>query len=351
LIGRDDLRAALPGWIAARVLVAVAWLVMLALVGLDVYDTRPAAMDGLFAWDADHYRDIAEDGYASTAVADSRFYPLLPVLGLNALGLILLVNIGALLGAALVHRLTLDVTGDGDLARRATTLVSLAPPAFCLVWAYSESLFIALTALHLLCLQRRSWIGAGIAGTLAALTRPFGVLLAIPALVTAVRARDGARAGVVRAFAVLAPIAATAAWLWWVSQQYGDVSVPFDVQADLRDGARFPPFRIVEVMAELVVEPLGNGRHAPAALLAVVLAWVTWRRFPLSWALYAAASVLIMLSAANLDSIERYVLSIVPLVVAGAALACGRWWRPVLAVSCAGLLVTTILAWDGRYVP
>jgi hypothetical protein len=346
LIGRDDLRAALPGWIAARLLVGLAWLIMLALVELGAYDARPVTMDGLFAWDADHYRDIAEDGYGATAVADSRFYPLLPTLGMNALGLVVLVNAAALLAAAAVHRLTVEETSDGDLARRATTLVSLAPSAFCLAWVYAESLFIALTALHLLFLHRRSWVGAGVAGALAALTRPF----AIPALVEAIRARDRATPAL-RALPVVAPLAAAAGWFWWVSQQYGDVMVPFDVQADLRDGARFPPFRIVEVLAELVVEPLGNGRHAPAALLVVVLVWVTWRRFPLSWALYAAASALIMLSSTNLDSIERYVLSIVPLVVAGAALARGRWWRVVLVASCAGFLVSTLLAWDGRYVP
>jgi hypothetical protein len=136
-----------------------------------------------------------------------------------------------------------------------------------------------------------------------------------------------------------------------VGQHYGDATVPLDVQADLRDGTRFPPFRVVEALGELIVEPLGDGRHTPTVALILVLTWIVWRRLPLAWTLYAGAAALVMLSAANLDSLERYVVGTVPFVVAAAQIVSARWWRVVIALSSVALVGLTALAWDGRYVP
>src|SRR5690606_13741427 len=135
-------------------------------------------LQGLFGWDGVFYRAIAEQGYASSSVETARFHPLYALLGWNEVGLIVLANVAALLAAALVHRLVVEVLGDRDLARRSATVVGIAPPAFCLVWAYSEGVFLVLSAFALLAMHRRWWWWAAAAGALATLTRPTGVLLA-----------------------------------------------------------------------------------------------------------------------------------------------------------------------------
>jgi hypothetical protein len=374
-----------PGWIAARVLVAVAWganavLVDRRLDGVDPVTTTQV----LFAWDGAYYRDLAELGYANVAPDSIRFHPLLPMVGGNGFGILLVANLGALVAAMLVHRLVVVVLADRDAARRAATLVGLASPAFCMVWAYAEGPFLALAAGQLLALRARRWWLAGALGVLAALTRPAGLLLALPALIEALQAnlpRDRALFGADRAAssetlanlpreralfgadraagsrwvgplaAVAGPVVGTGAFLWWAGDLTGDRLAPLRVQDHLRGGFVLPPWRLVQGLGELVTDPFGDGLHTPFAIGMVALLWVCWRRLPISWAALATVSVAVNLAAENLNSIERYAYGTVPLLVALAVVTGGRWWRPTIVVSSLGFVGMTTLAWYGTLVP
>ena len=351
---QDDLRAAVPGWIAARAVVAVAWLVNLVLVEVRLDGVDPTATDqGLYAWDGSYYRALAELGYAGADPDGIRFHPLVPLLGVNGVGILLLANVSALVAAALVHRLVVVVMDDRDLARRSATLVSIAPPAFVLVWAYAEGPFLLLSAAVLLALHRRWWWTAAALGSLATLTRPSGLLLALPAAVEgwrAWRASDlRARAGIVAA--VVGPFAGFAAFLLWVEEATGDWLAPLRVQDDFRDGTVFPLLRLAEGLGEVVTDTLGDGLHVPFAFAMIALAWWAWRHLPLSWSALAIATVVSNLSAGNLNSIERYAFGCVPLVVAFAGVAGGRWWRPAVVLSILAMLGMAVLAWQGELVP
>jgi hypothetical protein len=353
---RADLRAAVPGWIAGRVVVGVAWAIQLVDVQLRLDGDQPHhASLGLFAYDADVYRDIAEQGYAAGPFESVRFPPLLPVLGVNGVGILLLVQVCALLAAAVVHRLALEVTDDGDLARRAATLVGLAPPAFTLVWGYSEAPFILLSAAQLLALHRRRWVVAGGLGLLAALTRTSGVLLAVPAAVEAWTSRKERPLTVAsigaRALAILGPIVGQVAYLVWVEVATGKGMAPIEIQRELRRGFAFPPFRLLEGIGEVITEPFNDGLHVPFAFGMVALVWVCWKRFPPSWTALSVVSALTALSASLLNSLERYAYGTVPLLVALAAVTGGRWWRPALAGSVVTMVGMTVLAWYGPFVP
>ncbi len=356
---RDDLRAALPGWAAGRLLTAAGWLVALMVVEIQDAGVWTIQMhQGLFAWDGSFYRDLAHVGYEAVGADATRFHPLFPLLGGGTVGLLVVANLAALLAAAAIHRLVIDVLGDADLARRTATLIGVAAPAFTLVWAYAEGLFLLLSALLLLALHHRRWWWVATFGALATLARPTGLILMVPvAVALAARSRSSVRPTepegdrVPEAAALLAPALVTITWLWWVGQTFGDSWLPLRVQSDLRGGVRFPPFRLVEGLGEMVLDPLGDGLHLPFAALAVWLAVIAWRRLPLSWALYSAATVIVMLSAANLNSTERYAFGNVAIVVAGAAACGGRSWRPTVIISGALLVGMSALAWYGRYVP
>jgi hypothetical protein len=349
---RDDVRAAVPGWLAGRVLVAVAWGAVLALIELRLDGVRPVTTaQGLFAWDGAYYRDIAAGGYDAVEPGAIRFHPLFPLVARSGLGLLVLANLGALAAGAVVHRLARVETGDGDLARRAATLVGVAAPAFCTVWAYAEGPFLALGAGQLLALRYRRWWWAGALGALATLTRPTGLLLAIPALVAGWQTwRTGRRDGQI-AIAVLSPVVAMAGWLAWVGQRYGDPWAPLTIQSDLRGGVVLPPLRLLEGLGEMVADPLGDGLHIPFAFGTIALVWVCWRRLPGSWTALAAVGVALNLAADNLNSTERYAYGLAPLLVALASVTGGRWWRPTVAASSLLLVGMAALAWYGRYVP
>ena len=345
----------MPGWVVARVVVAAAWFANLALVEIRFDGVRPVPTDqGLFAWDGAYYRGIAELGYAGVEPDGLRFHPLFPLTGVNGTGLLVLASVSALVAGALVHRLAAVTTGDRDLARRAATLVGLAPPAFSAVWAYAEGPFLVLAAVQLLALHRRRWWLAGVAGALASLTRPSGLLLALPAGVEALRVRAG-RPGPLelagRVAAVVGPVVGVTGYLLWVEETTGQGMLPVRVQEHLRGGFVLPPVRLLEGLGEIVTDPLGDGLHIPFAFASVYLAWVCWQRLPPSWSALAIAAVLINLGANNLNSTERYAYGTIPLLVAAAAVTGGRWWRPAVVTSTLGLLGMTALAWHGRYVP
>ena len=170
----DDLRAALPAWIAARVLVAIGYAIARLWRELDDPERLTIQLhQGLFAWDGAFYREIASQGYDALPDQALRFFPLYPLSGRGlgfllggneGIALLLIANVAALAAAALLHRLVLGDLGDRGTARLSACLLALAPPAFVLVWAYAEGLFLVCAIGAFLALRTRSWWGAALAG-------------------------------------------------------------------------------------------------------------------------------------------------------------------------------------------
>lgn len=361
----DDVRAALPGWLVARGAVALGAL--LAVVAVDELrpDARPLALEqGLFAWDAAWYRDIAERGYDGVAREGLRFFPLLPLVtravslplfGNVGLALVLVVNVAAFATGVVIHRLVREETGDRALAARATWLLALLPPAMVLVIGYAESVAIGLGAGMFLALRRKRWWWAAVLGLLAGLSRPTGLLLALPALVEALRGWPGGRDHVGRLAAVGSAPIGTAIYLAWVEWRHGDWTLPLRLQntAELRGGWDDPVSATWGAVRNLLSGgAVGEGLHAPWIGLFALLLVVVFARWPFSYGVFAAAVLATALSADNLGSIERYGLFAFPLVLALATLTAeARVERAVLAVSGAALTGFTALVFVGAFVP
>ena len=135
-------RAVLVPFVVSRAVV-LASLVLTRHVVTAVHSS-PAPIqvgDGLLAWDASWYRDIAVHGYDGVAKEGLRFFPFLPMLarvgawlpGLSVrLSLLLVVNACALAVGVLVYDLARSEGRSDAVARRAVWIVYLAPPAFVL---------------------------------------------------------------------------------------------------------------------------------------------------------------------------------------------------------------------------
>jgi hypothetical protein len=357
--------AALP-WFASRVLVFAALAAARHLVDHLGTQPRPIALrQGLLGWDAAYYADIARGGYGSVTHDGLRFFPLLPLAG-RAVGLlpfvdarggvVVVANLAALLAAVLLVRLVTLETGDRALAARSAAVLLLAPHAFVFAMGYAESLLCALALAVFLGLRREHWWWAAAAGFGAGLCRPVGVLLVLPALVEAVQAwRRGRAPRVAPLVATLAPAAGLATYLLWVRDRTGDLFLVLRLQnaRNLRGGTVSPFTSVGHAFRQLASgDRVGYGLHAVTAVVVVVLVIVVARRLPLSYAVYAAASVGLALCARNLDSIERYSLSTFPLVVAAAMLVRRPMLERTLYVLVAGGLATAaILAFTGTLVP
>lgn len=364
----DDLRSALPPWATARLLVAAGFVVALAAADALVPGARPVQLDeGLMSWDGTFYRDIADHGYAGLADAPVRFFPLYPLLG-RALGvvlagrvdvaLVLIANVAALGVGVLAHRLVLLEKGRGEdgraLARRAVWLLTLVPPAFVLVFAYAEALLLVAALGMFLALRRQRWWWAAGLGAAAALTRPHGLFLVLPAAIEVLRGwRAVPLAGwPARVAAVVGPAVGTGIYLGWSARAFDDWQAPFRVQEAFRGDVVDPVSRLVQGVGDLGSETFGDGLHVPFALLVVVLAVLTFRYWPASYGAYAAIVVVVSLSAENLNSLERYALNAFPLVLTLAALTAEpRVERATLAVCGGGLVAFTALALLGALVP
>lgn len=354
---------AVVSWVVARAVVLAAQA--LAEYAHDDLGARPPAgrtTSGLLGWDAAWYVRIARHGYDSVSEEALRFFPLFPALGRavgvltgTRAGVLLVANAAALVAGFLMHRLVVDETGDRAIAARATWLLALFPASFVLVMGYAEALFLCLALATFLALRSQRWWAAALAGFAAGLTRPLGVVLAIPAVIEAFRRRPSAGRSVPNIAAAVAPIAGLATYLLWVQVRFGDWLLPLRLQsADARRGSfSDPASRLVEAGRDLAAgDRIGSGLHLPWAVAAIVLVVVLLARWPASYGLFAAAVVAVALSADNLDSFERYALSAFPLIAAAAALAKPVWIeRPVYALSSAGLAAYAVLAFLGAYVP
>jgi hypothetical protein len=362
---RDDLRAVLPSWIAARLLVAVAWILAIGVIEHWAPGARTTHQQvGLLAWDGGFYRDIAVIGYGGIDPEALRFFPLhalggrlLSVLtfGRADIALVLLANVASLVAGVLVRRLVLfERDGDEAVAERAVWLFNLFPASFVLVWAYAEALFVALAVGTLLSARRGRFAVAGALAFAAALTRPVGVFLAATLAVEAWRrwadAEQGDRA--VSVASVAAPVAGLGLYLGWVGRTFGDPALPFTVQDKLRT-TMDPLSRLVHGLGDMVGDArFDDGLHVPFVLGFLALLVVVARRWPASYTAYAVLVLLAAISAGNFNSVERYALNAFPLLFALADLiGTERRERLALAVCGNGLVALCALAWLAVFVP
>jgi hypothetical protein len=364
---RQDLRVALAPWFVSRVVVIGA----LALARFFQDDLRihprPVQLaQGLFAWDAAWYRTIAEHGYGYDPHETLRFFPLVPLLskglgvvfiGHEAVALVVVANVSALVFAALLHRLTLVDTGDEATAARAAWFGMILSPAVALVLGYSEATAMALGVGVFLAIRSGRWPTAAVLGLLAGLCRPVGVLLVAPLLVEALAGWRASvpRVRVGRLAAVVAPVVGAALYLVYVGIRFGDAFEPLSIQnrSTLRGGFEDPFSRVVRAFGDMTGgDRVGSGLHLVWAILFAVLLVVVIRHLPRSYAAYCALTLLLGLSASNLDSFERYCLSTFPFVMALAVATRRRELeRAALALSAGGLFAYSLLAFFGSWVP
>jgi hypothetical protein len=361
---RDDLRAVLPSWVVARILVAASWFLARAVAESSVPGGRTLhQLSGLGAWDGGFYRDIAVIGYPDVSRETVRFFPLFPLIGRwlaapfglePGVTLIIVANLAALVAGVVVRRLMLAEGRDPATAERAVWALNLFPSAFVLVWGYAEGLYVSLAVATFLLARRDRYGWAAALAFGAALTRPVGLFLAAPLAIEALRTWRGATnpGRALRAAAVAAPVVATAAYLAYIGRLFGDPLAPMNVQDEYRTPVD-PLTRLVHGFGDLVgPQRFADGLHIPFVLAFLALLVVVARRWPASYTVYAALVLLVAISAENLNSVERYALNAFPLLFALADVTgTPRRERLGLAVCGSGLLALSALAWLAVYVP
>ena len=354
-----------PGWWWAR---PWPWPISWPAVTTSRLPARPGSTQGLLGWDAGWYESIARQGYWGAGHQSLRFFPLFPVLarGLAVLpgvgvgaAVVVVANVSALIGTAVVVGLVRYETGDDRLAGRAAWLVCLAPAAFTFVMGYAEGTLLALAAGVFARAAEPALVVGG---------RPGPGRRAHPAArgpaVHPRRHRSGpgvAHVGSRRqAVGTAGRRGRSAAGDGGLSGLGGLALRRCPHPAATAGGGRSSRTALADPLVTLAHDAsylvhghhLGEGLHLPWVVLAVALLVVVFRSWPASYGAFAAAVLVVALTGSNLDSFERYALSAFPLVLAGASLTSSeRVFRVVLVLSAAGLLGYALLAFTNLYVP
>jgi hypothetical protein len=316
--------------------------------GYEPWHTGASALiDASWRWDSGWYDDIMRQGYDDGhSVA---FFPLYPLL---VRGLLVVLPDGwlYLLGALVNHVLFAAALvlvwlyaaslGGPAIARRTIVWLSLFPTAFFFSAAYSESLFLLLGVGTLLCLQRDRFGAAGLAGALATLTRPTGVILVVPCLIDLVRRREiDWRRRLLPFLLIPMGIASYMAYLAW---RFGDPLRFVHVEgAGWGHAWMLPPLALVGAVQLSIsgdlqgVSALMNGVNTLAAIWAIVTALLLWR-WDQRGAAFVMTGVLLPLSAGVAGmpalSLARYVVVLFPLFILLARWTECRWQQAVVAL-------------------
>lgn len=282
-------------------------------------------LDALSRWDGAWYLSIARDGYAYQpgALSNVTFSPLYPVLmrfgamllpggGDDAFLLAGVIVANLALVAALAMLLVLVTEEHGaTVATRAVMYVLVFPTSFFLSAVYPESLFLALAIAAVLQARRRRWLLSGALAALAALTRPFGVLLVLPLAVEFVAAhRSGQRPSKAGLVGLALPPLAFIGWQAYLYRLTGDPLLSLSAQAAY--GRRpAPPW-------QAFVDLFDPSKYDSPWLVAVmfvgmaVLVGMSWRTVRPSLALYATSLLVATSSTGTLASFMRYALALFP---------------------------------------
>ena len=362
LLDRRVWRPAVLSWLAARLIVTAAFVLVEILDDNGGLADPAPADDGLLAWDGRWYEQIADDGYIRGG-EEIRFAPLFPWLGRllgylvgdAGLALVLISNAAALLAGMLMAQLVLDRTGSTRHAARAAWAMALWPASFVMAFAYTEALFLVLALGFVLAIGREHfWLAASL-GFAAGLVRPTGaalVILAVPTAYAALRSRQGDRP-LARLAPLVSPLVGLVTFMALSARWHGSFWGPTDEQEPLRGDLVDPISRLIRGFGDLAGdERLGDGLHLPFVIGALALLVVVWVRLDRVEAVYTGVLILVAMSADNWNSFERYLLGAYPVFIALALVTRrsepDRLWT---VASSTGMFALCSLAWIGEYVP
>ncbi len=275
-------------------------------------------------WDAQHYLDIATQGYHGKDVA---FFPLYPALihwlgnliGDHLIAGLLISNLAFLAALAYLYALTKLEFGDRTIAYHAIFYLAIFPTAIFFSAVYTESLFLLLTVASVYYARRGNFVRAGIFGALASMTRVEGVLTALPLVYEAWRAwRERGGSALLRGIigTALVPLG-LASYMFYLYALQGDPLAFSKVQAEWNRHFAPPWVSIANNIHAIATPPFNSitANHVielvfTVAFLALMV--VAFRTLRPSYAWYFAASLLMPMCTASLMSMPRFVLVVFP---------------------------------------
>ncbi len=306
-------------------------------------------------WDAGWYHSVAKNGYQFVPGKQSNtaFFPAYPM-AIRAVHAVLprhadlswfisgiVVSNAALLIALYYLVLLGRLDWDDATAARGALYVLVFPTTLFFSAVYSESLFLAATVASFYYARKQRWLAAGALAGLSVLTRSPGVLLGIPLLIEYLHQRRYQLRAIRPDIAALALIpACLGALLLYFEWRFGNIRAISDAQASWGSDwglltwpwqayVRFfqRPFAASEVI------------DFTFAISAFFLTVVAACRLRPSYGVYAVSCYWFITAWGALESMPRYMLSIVPIFMLLADWGRSRIFDRVYLIAASGLSV------------
>lgn len=323
---------------------------------LDCAPSGIAWLDAWARWDGRWYVSVAESGYGDRPGEQSNlaYFPLYPIamrlvaapFGGDRVALVtagLAVSQLALL-AALIYLVRLArLDADVASARRAALYALAFPTTIFLSTVYAESLFLALAVAAFWYARQDRWALAGVLSGLAALTRPFGLIVALGLVAELVTRNAQARAHLGRwAWLSLAPLALVG----WIGYLFVLTGRPLAVlEAHAAWSVR--PTELLRGFVDLSDPAVYGFPWAVIALLLVtaVLSAYAWR-LRRSYGVYSLLVFAAAVSPGTLTSSMRHELGLFPAFIVLGMLGARRsvHWSYLLIGGAASMLFGAMFA-------
>ena len=332
-------RARLDGWrypLAIGVLSRVFTFVVVGAIGLTRREDGTSVLDALLdpfgKWDGIWYQRIADYGYDPTVahgngVAFSPLYPLMVREVANTLSItyvaagVLISTVCFLIAIVLLHGLIARRSGE-RVARTAVWLTAFFPVAYLFSSVYTESLYLLLTVLAFVLIERGWVLGSSVVGALTVLARPQGILLT-PALAVRIWKDEGRRPSWGMALRMLPLLLMPLAYVAFGAYLYYRTGDPFATQTAQATGwGRGINVLLVLGLPIAILHGLYVGTHDISRFLYVVdtAFAMTWglllleglirKRLPAEYLLYGWLAVLLPVLAGTYLALPRYGMGI-----------------------------------------
>jgi hypothetical protein len=317
----------------------------------------------LLRWDSGWFMSILERGYFFDPLKGSNvaFMPLYPLLvWIFSLGGripayqvgFLLSNAALFYGCLSLWRVTRRRWNSDSTADLSVVLVLFSPVSFFLSIFYSEALFFCAVAACLDEAEQERWLPAGLWGLAAALTRNSGFLLVLPLLIYFLLPWKKARQWRQIVWLGL-PVLGAAGFTLYLWYAFGDPFLYGKAQRFWQRELAWPWFAFQNGFHSAYLPVFFRIFYKGAALVAVgLLALAIALRARPSWIVLMILWPLLYVSTTRLDSLPRYLTTVVPYYSIAAA-AAERWpltRYPLLLWSAMMLMLSVLLFVNGYWL-
>jgi hypothetical protein len=318
-------------------------------------------------WDSGWYLDIVQRGYSLRGVAaevqsNIAFYPLYPTLvrwltlpipdafltpGRYLLVGVALSNVLALAALVLLYRVVMSMC-DQEVAGRTVAYVLLFPTGFFLSCFYTESAFLFLSVAAFYLAARRRWPLACLMGCCLALTRPQGILIAVPLVWMYLEGAGWSRKALRldALWFLLVPVGLLV-HLWTVYQLSGNALDALHIQTAWQRSLT-TPWETVLRPAHVVPYILPLERWATLGFLSLSVA-ALWLLPSAAYGLFCLLSMAPILTSGTLTSAPRFVLVLFPAFVVLAMAGRRRVVHLLIVALSFALQVLLMAAWSQFY--